>query len=72
MQRESRFQRTVSNITQEDFNNIEQLTNLYIQVEKQINSLNISGREKALALTKLKESSMWANKGYCIFLDEDI
>ena len=72
MQKESRFDRMLSNLTKEDYNNMESLRKLYKAVEKQIYTLNITPREKALALTKLEESSMWANKGYCEFLDEDI
>ena len=70
--KESRFDRVITSLSDEDYNNMEFLRGLYIKVENQIETLNITPREKALALTKLEESSMWANKGYCNFLDEDI
>jgi len=71
MQKESRFDRKLCSLSHEDYLNLEQLRILYVEVEKQINTLNITSREKVLALTKLEESSMWANTGYRNYLDED-
>jgi len=49
-------------ITEEQETQILCLKALYKQIEESIEQKEMSPREKALALTKLEESAMWATK----------
>ena len=56
----SRFDRI--EISEKQELHILSLNSLYKQLEESIEQKEMSPREKALALTKLEESAMWANK----------